>query len=212
MPVLNMWVMSTRELLIIKATELFAKKGYDGTTVKDIADAADANISLVSYYFGGKEALFQECLKDFGKERMVMADKILQVPRSQQEFNIRFEMFIDEGIRLYSEQTHLLTLIHNEFESKGPKAIETFKSTFLKIVDMIITFFDAAQKQGFIKKDVSPAMTAFLLMGSFRNIFLHPDLKKVMLGFTVDNEEGKKKVKEHFMKIFLHGICNDTKR
>lgn len=204
--------MSTRELLILKATGLFAQKGYDGTTVKDIADTAGVNISLVSYYFGGKEALFQECLKDFGNEQLLMADKILQPPRSQQEFDVRFEMFIDEGIRLYSEQSHLLTLVHNEFETKGPKAVETFKSTFLKIVNMVIDFFDAAQKQGFIRTDLSPAMMAFLLMGSFKNIFLHPELKKVTLGFTVGNEEGKKKVKEHLMKIFLHGICNDTKR
>ena len=205
-------MMSTKELLIIKATALFAKKGYDGTTVKDIADAAGANISLVSYHFGGKENLFQECLKDFGKEQLDMADKILQRPRSQQEFNIRFEMFIDEGIRLYSEQSDLLTLIHNEFETKGPKAVETFRSTFLKIVNMVIDFFDSAQKQGFIRKDITPAMLALLFVGSFKNVLLNPDLKKITLGFSVDNEEGKKKVKEHFMKIFLHGICNDTKR
>ncbi len=204
--------MSTKELLISKATELFAKKGYDGTTVKDIADATGANISLVSYYFGGKEALFQECLREFGKEQLVMAEKILQATRSKQEFHIRFEMFIEEGIRLYSEQSSLLTLIHNEFESKGPKVAESFRSTFIKIINMVISFFDDAQKHGFIRKDVSPGMMAFLLMGSFRNIFLHPDLKKLTLGFSIDNEEGKKKVKEHFMKIFLEGLYNDIKR
>ena len=45
----------TRDLLIKAARSLFALQGYKATTVKEIADKAGVNISLISYHFDGKE-------------------------------------------------------------------------------------------------------------------------------------------------------------
>lgn len=42
------------------ATELFAKNGFDGTSIRDICKQADVNISMISYYFGGKEELYEK--------------------------------------------------------------------------------------------------------------------------------------------------------
>lgn len=51
--------MKTNEQLILEAaTKVFKEKGYDGTTVQDIADAANTTKSMVNYYFRSKEKLF----------------------------------------------------------------------------------------------------------------------------------------------------------
>jgi AcrR family transcriptional regulator len=42
------------------AEELFAAHGYDATSVRDITDAADANLAAIHYHFGSKEALLRE--------------------------------------------------------------------------------------------------------------------------------------------------------
>lgn len=52
----------TKEKLVLAAAELFAKKGYDETSVADISGLADANIASVNYHFGNKENLFFEVL------------------------------------------------------------------------------------------------------------------------------------------------------
>jgi AcrR family transcriptional regulator len=39
------------------AEELFAEKGFSGTSVRDISDAADINVAMISYYFGSKEKI-----------------------------------------------------------------------------------------------------------------------------------------------------------
>jgi AcrR family transcriptional regulator len=54
--------MKTREKLFRVASRLFAERGYDGTSVRDIVAAADANLGAVTYHFGSKEALFGEVL------------------------------------------------------------------------------------------------------------------------------------------------------
>jgi len=51
---------SEKQLQIIGTAErLFSTKGFDGTSVRDIADEAGVNIAMISYYFGSKEKLME---------------------------------------------------------------------------------------------------------------------------------------------------------
>ena len=51
---------NSKQIEILNVTEkLFAEKGFDGTSVRDIAKAADINVAMVSYYFGSKEKLLE---------------------------------------------------------------------------------------------------------------------------------------------------------
>jgi Transcriptional regulator len=44
--------------ILTAAKKLFARQGYEATTVRQICEAAGANIALISYHFGGKENVF----------------------------------------------------------------------------------------------------------------------------------------------------------
>ncbi|MBR0878366.1 AcrR family transcriptional regulator [Bradyrhizobium japonicum] len=50
-----------RSLLLDAASRLFRERGLSGTAITDIAAAADAFPSQITYYFRTKEALFVEC-------------------------------------------------------------------------------------------------------------------------------------------------------
>jgi AcrR family transcriptional regulator len=51
---------SVQDRLLHAAEELFPEKGFDGTSVRELAAAADCNIASVNYHFGGKEKLYVE--------------------------------------------------------------------------------------------------------------------------------------------------------
>ena len=53
----------SREKLLEVAVHLFAQKGLDGVSTRDLAREAGLNISLISYYFGGKEGLYRAVLE-----------------------------------------------------------------------------------------------------------------------------------------------------
>ncbi|MFD5632054.1 MULTISPECIES: TetR/AcrR family transcriptional regulator [unclassified Streptomyces] len=75
----------TRRLLLDAARHRFARDGYSGTTVRDIADDAGVNVALINRYFTSKEGLFAACLTGSVNdlERAVAADLPLdQVPLS----------------------------------------------------------------------------------------------------------------------------------
>lgn len=51
---------SVQDRLLDAAEQLFSEKGFDGTSVRDLAAAAGCNIASVNYHFGGKENLYLE--------------------------------------------------------------------------------------------------------------------------------------------------------
>lgn len=50
----------TKEKILASASELFAKSGFDGTSIREIASHAGVNIAAVNYHFTNKETLFWE--------------------------------------------------------------------------------------------------------------------------------------------------------
>lgn len=59
---------ATRKALLNAATILFAERGFDRTTVRDIAVQAGVNQALLFRYFGSKEALFEEVIAGPGRK------------------------------------------------------------------------------------------------------------------------------------------------
>ena len=47
-----------RQRLLLAAEALFARKGYDGATVREICDRAGMNVAAINYHFGDKERLY----------------------------------------------------------------------------------------------------------------------------------------------------------
>jgi AcrR family transcriptional regulator len=70
-----------RDRLLDSAEQLFAERGFDGTSIRDLASAAKCNIASVNYYFGGKEKLYVEIwrrhLHLMMEARIASIDKVL---------------------------------------------------------------------------------------------------------------------------------------
>ncbi|MBB3112117.1 AcrR family transcriptional regulator [Paenibacillus phyllosphaerae] len=76
------------KMKILKAAKiLFASKGYDQTSVRDICNDAGVNIMMISYHFQGKEnvlsSIFQSSMQllDFTGEKEATENPILRLTR-----------------------------------------------------------------------------------------------------------------------------------
>ena len=65
---------STRDRLLKVAEELFAQKGYDAVSVREITTAARCNLAAVNYHFGTKQSLY---LQMFRERWLSMAQRLL---------------------------------------------------------------------------------------------------------------------------------------
>ncbi|GAB6178472.1 CerR family C-terminal domain-containing protein [Desulfobaculum senezii] len=55
---------ATRLRLIEEGGKLFAAKGFDGVSTRDIARACGVNLASIAYHFGGKKGLYNAVLED----------------------------------------------------------------------------------------------------------------------------------------------------
>ena len=67
---------ATRAAILAAAKKHFARSGYDGAYLRDIAAEAGADAALINRYFGGKDGLFAAALKD-----SIVPDRIAQWDR-----------------------------------------------------------------------------------------------------------------------------------
>ena len=67
----------TRATLIRAALRLFGTQGFDGTSTRDIAAAANANIGSIAYHFGGKEGLHEACARHIVETMQELARPVL---------------------------------------------------------------------------------------------------------------------------------------
>ena len=61
---------ATKDALLVAARRVFAERGFDRTTVRDIATLAGVNQALLFRYFGSKEKLFQAVMNHAGREQL----------------------------------------------------------------------------------------------------------------------------------------------
>lgn len=54
---------ATREKILDAAEGLFAENGFHGTSMRQVAEASDARIALVTYHFGTKDLLFDKVIE-----------------------------------------------------------------------------------------------------------------------------------------------------
>ncbi|HCN76459.1 MAG TPA: TetR family transcriptional regulator, partial [Verrucomicrobiales bacterium] len=68
----------TRERILLKAAELFAQRGFESVSLRDLTQAAEVNLAAVNYHFGSKEALIEEVvtrvMRPMNDERLRLLD------------------------------------------------------------------------------------------------------------------------------------------
>jgi len=99
----------TKDKILAAAKELFAQKGFDGTSTREIVNAAGVNISLISYHFGGKENLFFSMFDHFMEDTYHTETDI-----TTSAIIDEFKSIINYIIRLRFEDPLLVKILHHE--------------------------------------------------------------------------------------------------
>jgi AcrR family transcriptional regulator len=159
---------SARCRLIEAATKLFAEHGLDGTSTRDIAKAADLNISLISYYFGGKEGLYKAVITEFASEMKRNSERILGgvdfENLTRESFKTAMRTVIDEMIPMKFEARDIHSLLQREVMGGLPHTKEIYENIFSKILDTIVSLYQIGQKKGFVKKELHPYIVFFSMV------------------------------------------------
>lgn len=111
-----------RQRLLEAAEEVFARKGFDGATVREICDRAGMNVAAINYHFGDKERLYTETVRNAhqcGMAQMRLADWPADAPPVE-----RLRSFIQTMARTMHEPVRptALQLMMREMSNPSPAA------------------------------------------------------------------------------------------
>ncbi|MBC7522934.1 MAG: TetR/AcrR family transcriptional regulator [Flavobacterium sp.] len=146
------------------AEQLFAKEGYDGTSVREISKIAHINVAMISYYFGSKakllEALVIHRIGSLGlKLENIVLENISPIKK--------IDLIIEYYIHLVNTNRHIHQILHQEASNnKREINLDAFievKKNNIKLVQSVIS---EGQKMGIFKKNINVPLLAPIIVGS----------------------------------------------
>jgi AcrR family transcriptional regulator len=200
----------TREKLLAAASKVFAEKGFHGATVKQIADAAGCNVSLISYHFDGKEGLFKAILEGFGKERLAESEKILLPPVSVEDMRAKLSLWMNQFLLCHVQDDSVCSILHHGNIMEEEFLWDVFRGTFLKTFEAIVKFLEAAKKKGLVRKDVDPLIATVTLFGALKHIGSNQKLQKKLFHVSIADEKYRAQAIEQILGTLLHGISGSS--
>lgn len=110
--------------LIVAGLDLFGRKGFAATSIREIAAAAGANVAAIAYHFGGKEGLRRACAAEVARRmRAAFAAVPADPPGSPGEAVARLEAILRAMARFVltaPEAEPILPFMLREVAEDGP--------------------------------------------------------------------------------------------
>ncbi|HMK05567.1 MAG TPA: TetR family transcriptional regulator [Ferruginibacter sp.] len=161
-----------KQLHILQTAEkLFAIRGYDGTSVRDIADKAGVNLAMISYYFGSKLKLMEAL---FEQRSLHIKMRVKDLLHDSRTLPIqKMEMLVDEYIdRIVEKQQFFKIMICEQVINKNPVIISLINELKLKNAEAITMIIKEGQKQGSFKKNIDVVLLMSTLVGTASQVMI----------------------------------------
>jgi AcrR family transcriptional regulator len=141
------------EQILTEATILFAAQGYDGTSLKAIAERVGIRKPSLLYHYPSKEELRLAVLRALFARWNDVLPSILQAATTGAD---RFEGLVTEVVRFFTEEPNRARLLLREMLDR-PELLREQMSQFVAPWLAIVTdYIRTGQKEGTVRPDVDP--------------------------------------------------------
>lgn len=173
-----------KEIIMNAAIELFAEKGFEGTSIRDLATKADVNVAMVNYYFGTKDKLFEALLEQKATFMRGRLDEIASNPKLSEIEKV--DAIVESYVGRILSQPAFHRVLHQEL-LMGERATlhKNIVTVFGKNTHVLKTIIEQGIKKKVFKK-VDPELTMATLIGTINQVML----SKTMCTMLIDREEG----------------------
>ncbi|GGF23251.1 TetR/AcrR family transcriptional regulator [Hymenobacter cavernae] len=157
--------LNTEKRIKEAARKVFMEKGFDGTTSRDIAEAAGINVALTNYYFRSKEKLFKMIFEDAHREFFHESHELLQKPISLRE---KIPQLMAADFNLFSKTPNLSLFLLAE-RHRHPELLASVEQP--SALGFFLNQIQEAVEQGEIRP-MAPAHVLQLIMANVQFVYL----------------------------------------
>jgi AcrR family transcriptional regulator len=205
---------SDKQVQIMETAEmLFAEKGFNGTSVRDIAQKAKVNLAMISYYFGSKDKLLEALFSYRGeyiklKLESMIHDKELS---SLEKMNMLIDHYID---KVMSQQCFSRIMVREQVVNHTGVTTELIYQMKKRNQELISKLIHEGQKKKEFKKNIDIPLMMATLIGTANNIvatqYYYREVNNLR---SMPDEEFqkhiKKKLSQHLKKLFKAILTNE---
>jgi TetR/AcrR family transcriptional repressor of nem operon len=183
-----------RNTVLQKATEVFHKKGYNGTSMQDLVEATTLNRSSIYNSFGSKLNMFIEVLSHYqsfyGNK---IGQKLTQSYNASEAIEAIFDLYVHEIINDNDRKGCLVINCKSEMTNQEP----LIKSHMEKNQDLMIAMLEDIVTKGHMEKIFNQNQTA-----SQYALYLFSSIQGLrMTGILIKNEEDLKNLTRTILKV-----------
>ena len=187
------------------AEMLFAEKGFNGTSVRDISEKAGVNLAMISYYFGSKDKLFEALFKYRAEATKVKIETIIgrsDLP-ALEKVNLLIDSYIEKimGQQCFHRVLAREQVLNNTITSKW---ILDMKKRNQELIGKLI---HEGQKKGEFRKNIDIPMMMTTMIGTAHNLVTQKHYYKELNNLQDLSEEEfekliRKKLSNHLKLVF----------
>jgi TetR/AcrR family transcriptional regulator len=191
------------------AVQLFSEYGYDGVSMRRIAEAAGVSKSNIYHHFASKEALYLGILHGSAQH---LSDIVEDLAEGDGGFQQRLRVFAEAHLEhLFSNEMTLRLVLREAFSGDEDKSRLVVDQVVGGIFSRMVAIFQAGQEAGILRADLDPGLCATLLMGA--NLFFFQAQSMLRLipeaGFAKDSTGFNKQMAD----VMLNGmLCHEYAR
>ncbi|HPG39726.1 MAG TPA: TetR/AcrR family transcriptional regulator [bacterium] len=189
---------NTKKKIFTAAARLFAERGYNAVSMREIAEQSGLSKPMIYYYFGSKEGIYRE-LAETGVSHLFSAlDEVIVMPiTAGEKLTLIMKKFFHACV-LFPEFTKFFSNLACSAEKTD--FLKNFKVMAGRKEQTIVGLFREGIESGEFDKSLQPEIAAHVFMGIFMHFIMQQFAKKE----RILSEE----LAENLAGILLYGIKN----
>lgn len=190
-----------RNRLISTATRLFAERGLNGVSIRELSKAAGVSISMISYYFGGKEGLYSSVLE----EQFSCFDYIDEIAKMAAEPLEKIEEYIRWTIRRNRNNPYLLRFYTSELTNPTRYFPLIVQPAIGKVIQILIEIVEEGISRKQLREGLNSVDTVLAIASVGNYYFLSTLATQEFISHSSERDE---ELVKHYMDIFVKGILS----
>ena len=182
-----------RDRIVTSALRLFAEKGYAGTSLREIAEAARTTKPMIYYYFNSKEGLYISTLSDLFQQ---FADAIDQATHPDDDPCAKLRSFAHAYLGYFASQEPHVAFVVREVFGLGADMLSEFgRALDERIRSRLKRVLEEGVQQGIFRGDDIETCT-IAIMGIL-NMFI---LRRICRGVELDRDAAVAQVVDYYLE------------
>ena len=201
-----------KQHIMSHAMQMFADKGFEATSIRDLAKVADVNVAMVNYYFGSKEKLMEAIIEE---KAAYMKDRIEELNANKALAEIdKVNTLIEDYVGRITGSPNFHKLLYKELMGSNRENLHDFltknfsqnSKNFAKIIEQGI------KKKEFKKVDAT--LTVASIIGSITQVMMSKGMCNLLIDKPADyepytDEAFKKRLLTHIKQMMAsHLLIN----